>query len=312
MAQQKLRTAVVGVGYLGRFHAQKYKALSESSAWSSQMEFVGVCDLSSNQAQAVASELKCQAFTDAKSLIGKVDAVTIATITPVHFELAKMFLEAGVHVNIEKPITVKTSEAQMLLDIALAKQCVIAVGHSERFSPLFARLKAFVKAPIYVELFRHAPYKPRGAEVSVLHDLAIHDVDLAFQLCGTKYALSHVAGAKLATSTTDWCQFTMKFSPSLQALVSVSRVSPEVVRLIRVYERDRVIIANFQTGEIQIQKGTDPLITETVGKGDNLLMETEAFISSLIKQTPVVVSGEDGYRALKCLELVQSHLQVVV
>ena len=228
----KLRTAVVGVGYLGQFHAQKHKALT-TGAWSTQAEFVGVCDLNATQAEKIAQDLGVKAFTRPQDLIGKVDAVTVASITPAHYELTKMFLEAGIHVNVEKPITVNVSEAQELIALAKKKNVILTVGHSERFSPVFTRLRELVINPLYVELFRHAPFKPRGAEVSVLHDLAIHDVDLALNLCAPQLSdtrdvtVTHAAGSRLATQQLDWSQFSLAFAGvKAKALVPIGSIGP--------------------------------------------------------------------------------------
>ena len=136
----KLRGAVIGVGYLGNFHAQKYRDLSRG-IFKDKIEFIGVCDLNKLQAEKIASEFSVQAFSDPKDLIGKVDLVSIVTITPKHYELAKMFLENGIHVNVEKPMTVKVSEAQELVALAKKKGMTLCVGHSERFSPAFRELR---------------------------------------------------------------------------------------------------------------------------------------------------------------------------
>ena len=310
-----LRAAVVGVGYLGNFHSQKYKSLSENK-FKGSLELVGVCDLNSAQADKVASSLGVKAFTNYEELVGKVDCVSIATITPAHFEAARFFLKHGIHVNVEKPITIRVDEARELITLAKEKNLVLAVGHSERFNPAFVRLKEIIKKPIWVEFHRHAPFKERGSDVSVLHDLAIHDIDLAFNLLPGKCELTDVCGGKLVTQQIDWSNFIYKFDSGVKALISISRVAPEMNRSIKVIESDRIVFADLQNGIVKtthFKKAMDTPIqieTENVGKGDNLLIETECFVQSILDKKPAVVTGEDGRRALESVEMILSRLQV--
>lgn len=176
----QLRCAVVGVGYLGRFHAQKYKALSESPSRNVQM--LGVCDASFDRAQTVAAELGVTAFADYRELVGKVDAVTVASTTKTHYEIAKFFLQNGVHVNVEKPMTVTIGEAEELVALANAKNLKLQVGHVERFNPALQAARQKLQTPLFIECHRLAPFKPRGVDVDVVLDLMIHDLDVILSL----------------------------------------------------------------------------------------------------------------------------------
>ena len=162
----KIKTAVIGVGYLGKFHAQKYAALPDS-------ELIAVCDHNAENAQKIANELGVEAVTDYRNLLDKIDAVSIVVPTQKHFEVARDCLEKGIHVLLEKPITVTVEEAQQLVDIAEKKQLVLQVGHLERFNPAILSLEGALKEPLFIESHRIAPFNPRGADVSVILDLKI-------------------------------------------------------------------------------------------------------------------------------------------
>ena len=167
----KLRTAVVDVGHLGRFHAQKHKMLED-------VELIGVCDASKEQAEKIAREMGVKAFFDPAKLIGRVDAVTVAASTPAHFELVKLFLENKIHVLVEKPIANNSREAEELCRIAEKHALKFQVGHVERFNPALQAARAKIDKPLFIEVHRLAPFKVRSTEVDVVLDLMIHDLDV--------------------------------------------------------------------------------------------------------------------------------------
>lgn len=330
----KKRAAVVGVGYLGRFHAQKYKTLSQQPQ--SQVELVAVCDLHAPQAELVAQELQVQAISDPKLLIGMVDMVSIATITPAHFQLAKFFLENGVHVNVEKPICLNTNESALLLQLARDKKLVLSVGHSERFNPAFQNMKTHLQDKVhnllFLELNRYAPFKRRGSDVSVLHDLMIHDLDLMRALISPKekIKLINAVAGKLVTDTLDWCSATFQIGQHLRCQINCSRVAKEMTRTIRAIGTHNIYFANLQTGDFESaliladQGGVatqgnltydQPVQFDTsnVGRGDNLLTETEAFVAAVcgysLPSGLTTVRGEDGHLALQLVEEVFDYLQ---
>lgn len=310
----KLRVAVVGVGYLGTFHAQKYKALSQKEEMN--IEFVGVCDLSASQVEKVAQEIGAQGFVRPEMLVGKVDAVTISTITPTHYELAKFFLENKIHVNVEKPICLKSSEADVLVKLARLHGLTLCVGHSERFNPAFSELKAVLQKPRFIEFNRYAPFKLRGSDVSALHDLMIHDLDLMLSLEATTPRLMTAQAGKMVTKTYDWCSASFEFQSGLKAQVNCSRLSKAMIRAIRAVDAQHIWIANLQTGELEQTKAIDsvdsPVAFETrnMGRGDNLLSETESFVNLINGKKPAIaVTGEDGRRALECVEQIISCIE---
>lgn len=310
---QKLRAAVIGVGYLGYFHAQKYQLLSSKSELG--VELVAVCDLQEAQARKVAQELGVEAFFKAEDLLGKVDVVTIATITPSHYELAKMFLASGIHVNVEKPICVNSSEAAELVALARKMDRVLCVGHSERFNPAFREFQKSVRDPQYIEFNRSAPFKARGSDVSVLHDLMIHDLDLMLTMDKSPCRLLTAQAGRVLTPTYDWCMAAFEFESGLKVLINSSRLAKEMTRSIRAADSTGIWTANLQAGELQQTKASDqkeaPLIHEVqnTGRGDNLLSETEAFLLEIQGKASGAVKGEDGLKALDLIEKILALIE---
>lgn len=306
----KIRTAVVGVGHLGRFHAQKYQSLSEC-------DFVGVCDSSKDRCQQIATELKVKSFFDPRELVGKVDAVTIAASTSAHYELAKFFLQNNIHVNVEKPITSTSAEGRELCDIALKNKLKLQVGHVERFNPALKAAKANLKAPTFIECHRLAPFKPRSLEVSVMLDLMIHDLDVILSLVNRKVTNVSAVGTSVMTKTIDIANARIEFENGAVANVTASRVSQGALRKFRVFQKDQYLSMDFGSGEVQLITKTGefepensnlPFKTETwnLEKGDALLEETRSFLNSINNNTKCEVTGEDGLLALELAEKI-SH-----
>lgn len=326
MEKPHLRTAVVGVGYLGRFHAQKHKLLQEQSQSQNlpfTSELVGVCDSYAPQAEKVAVELQTKSFSRAEDLIGLVDAVSIATITPAHYELALKFLSAGVHVNVEKPIALKCAESEELVKMAREKNLTLAVGHSERYSPVFQEFRKKLHQPKALELSRHAPFNRRGSDVSVLHDLMIHDLDLMLSLDATQSRCVSASSGRIVTDTIDWAVAHFEFESGMKASVSCSRIAAAMSRKIKAYHAQGVMTADFQTGDLEwtealAEAGPEvspvKIHTQAVGRGDNLLLETEAFFKAIVdleyKQKASFVSGVCGHRALQKVEEILAVLQI--
>ncbi|MEK2645000.1 Gfo/Idh/MocA family protein [Bdellovibrio sp. BCCA] len=305
---KKLRGAVVGVGYLGNFHAQKYKN-------NPHVELVGVCDHFPAQADKIAAELGVKSFHRPADLIGNVDLVTIAASTLSHFELAKMFLQNGVHVNVEKPITATVPQAEELVALAEKNNLKLAVGHIERFNPSVNELKKHLKNPRTIELVRMAPYKARGADVSVLHDLMIHDMDLLFWLTGSEIESMVCSGTKLVSKELDTASVSFKMKNGTHGIINVSRVSPTTQRSIRVAQDDCTLFAQTGTHElekVEVGPGGDELVKVTkwtVEKADALQRETDAFIDCILNDKKPVVTGLDGLKALKAIEDIQRMIE---
>lgn len=301
---KKLRGAVVGVGYLGNFHAQKYKALSSEL----DFEFVGVCDFNPEQAQKIAEALGTKVIGSLEQLVGLVDFATVATTTPAHFKVAKFLLENGINVNVEKPMTVTVAEGEALLKLAEAQNLHLAVGHSERFSPVFAEIKKRSQSQRHIELQRHAPFKARGAEVSVVLDLMVHDLDLMLSLEAGEPKILQAQMGQMMGGSPDWVRASFLFPSGCTADIFVSRLAPTMTRVLKVIEDKLILIGDFQTGEVQVglaQNG-DQFLYETIaaGKGDNLLLETKNFVRALQGLESLEVTGRDGLRVLALAEKV--------
>ncbi|MEN0058998.1 MAG: Gfo/Idh/MocA family oxidoreductase [Bdellovibrio sp.] len=305
---KRLRGAVVGVGYLGNFHAQKYKN-------NPSVQLVGVCDHSPVQADKIAGELGVQSFHRPQDLIGQVDLVTIAASTLSHYELAKMFVNNGVHVNVEKPITATREQAEELVSLAEKKNVKLSVGHIERFNPSVKELKKHLTQPRYIELVRMAPYKARGADVSVLHDLMIHDIDLLYWLSGSEIESMMGTGTKLVSQELDTASVSFKMKNGVHASIQVSRVAATTQRSIRVIQDESILFAQTGTHELEkVEKGPggDELVKVskwTVTKEDALQKETDAFIEAVLQDKSPVVTGIDGLKALCAIEDIQKMIE---
>ncbi|MBX3039328.1 MAG: Gfo/Idh/MocA family oxidoreductase [Bdellovibrionaceae bacterium] len=303
-----IKAAVIGVGYLGRFHAQKYSN-------NPSVELVGVCDHNPENAKLVAGELQTKAFEKPQDLIGQVDAVTIAASTQAHYELGRLFLEAGIPVNLEKPLAATLPQARELVDLAAKKQTLLCTGHIERFNPSLIELKKTLKKPVAFDLIRHTAFRARGADVSVLHDLMIHDLDLVLWLTGGKVTSLTASGSKVLQPTWDAAEVSLELSTGALARISVSRVSNRPARMVRVLEKGTSITVDSGalTMEIVTPSGgtAEPLATETlqVAKRDALQDETDAFVNAVMGKASPVVTGEDGLIALELVTKIDEAIQ---
>jgi len=309
---QKVRTAVVGVGYLGRFHAQKYASLPA-------VELVAVVDASAGNREQVAAETGCRAVADYRDILGEVDAVSIATPTPLHYPIAKHCLERGIHVLVEKPITTTLEEARSLVDTAARVGRVLQVGHLERFNAAILALAGTLGRPRFVESHRLAPFKERGTDVNVVLDLMIHDIDLIQSLVGAPIASIDAVGASVFSAGLDIANARIRYANGCVANTTASRVSMKMERKLRVFQDDAYISIDLQQKVLTIVRkppaGSDVpkgqvLIEErTYDQGDALKFEIEAFLKSIREGTPPVVTGEDGLRALETATRITQMVQ---
>ncbi|HET7609348.1 MAG TPA: Gfo/Idh/MocA family oxidoreductase [Gammaproteobacteria bacterium] len=305
-----LRTAVVGVGYLGRFHAEKHRTLPA-------VELVGVADVDAAAGQSVAERLGTHYFADHRELAGAVDAVTIAAATSAHFELARFFLEHGVHVLVEKPMTETSSEARILTELAEARGLKLQVGHVERFNPALLSVQERLTNVQFIECHRLAPFKPRGADVSVVLDLMIHDLDVVLSLVDAEPASVSAVGIKVLTESADIANARIEFDSGAIANLTASRVSTSAQRKFRVFEQNQYVSIDFGEGEVQrvVSQGAvhegPPLAIERsrLDKGDALLAETEAFVTAVLEDKPCRVSGRDGLAALELAEAILADIE---
>jgi predicted dehydrogenase len=297
-----IRTAVIGVGYLGRFHAQKYAAIANS-------RLVGIADPSPAARAAVAAELKVAAYADYRQLLGSVDAVSIVTPTPSHHEVAKAFLESGASVLVEKPMTVTIDEGEDLVEIARRGKRILQVGHLERFNAAVLAVQPALSVPRFIESARLAPFKHRGTDVDVVLDLMIHDIDLILSIVRSPVVAVDAIGSSVFSKEIDIANARLRFANGCVANATASRVSLKTERKLRLFQDDAYMSLDLQQKILTvIRKGAgvgadgmpQVLIDEnTYEQGDALKSEIEAFLEAVASGTPPPVTGEDGLLALR-------------
>ena len=300
-----VKCAVIGVGYLGRFHAQKYQMLPN-------VELVAVCDANAAVCAAVAKELQVPGYVDYSDLFGKVDAVSIAATTNKHYEIAKECLAQGIHVLIEKPITETVEQANELIALANQHHAKLQVGHLERFNTARLALDEHLEQPLFIESQRLAPFNPRGADVNVILDLMIHDIDLIQTIVNSPIVNIDAHGAPILSKAIDIANARITFKNHCVANVTASRISFKTIRKMRIFQPNTYISIDFQNKEFAVfQKGVGemfPGIPEVIRhqsvfeKGDALLEEIKAFLECIEKDSKPLVTGEEGRDALATAE----------
>ena len=299
---EPVRTAVIGVGYLGRFHAQKYAALPGS-------RLVAVADPDAGARERVAAELGCRAVADFRELLGEIDAASIATPTPLHHPIACELIDRGVHVLVEKPVAETIAQAQDLVERAGRAAVVLQVGHLERFNAAILALEGTLGTPRFVESHRLAPFKERGTDVNVVLDLMIHDIDLIQSLVGAPIRSIDAVGTSVFSSGLDIANARIRFANGCVANTTASRVSLTSERKLRIFQDDAYISIDLQQKVLTVVRkppegaggppGQVSIDERSYEQGDALRLEIEAFLNSIRDGRPPVVSGEDGLRALE-------------
>ncbi len=298
---EALRVGVVGVGYLGRFHAQKYARLPAA-------HLQGVVDINEKQAQSVAGELKTDYAMDYRELFGRVDAVSIVTPTIHHFSIAREFLSRGIHVLLEKPMTQSAEEGAELVDLAGKNGCVLQVGHLERFNSAFKAMSKRLKNPMFLEAHRLALFNERGLEVDVILDLMIHDIDIALHIVNAPLANIHAAGVAVLTPLPDIATVRLEFANAAVANLTASRISLKNMRRLRVFQEDCYLSADYADKRAYaVHKEAEPdeqgypqLSIEEfyIDQRDALEDEISSFLHSVRTGEKPVVDGAQGLHAL--------------
>ncbi len=297
----RIRSAVIGVGYLGKFHAEKYAAMEN-------VDLVGVVDVDAAQAESVARKLNTAAYTDYHDLLGKVDAVSVVVHTPAHYAVSRTFLENDVDVLIEKPMTTDLTEADELIAIADERDRIIQVGHLERFNPAVVALRDIINQPMFIESHRLSIYKPRCTDVSVVLDLMIHDIDIILNFVNSEVKAIHAAGIPVISNEVDIANARLEFTNGCVANVTASRISTRNERKIRIFQRDAYMSVDFANHDItlvrQAADGCNDLIPGTdiqqlsFDSGDALDDEIRAFVDSVRHRSVPEVTGKMGRDAL--------------
>jgi len=299
---KKIRTAVVGVGYLGQYHAEKYVSLEHS-------ELIAVCDIDPNRCNHIAKTHHVHAFSDYRQLVNLVDAVSIVVPTPQHFEVAQFFLKNKISVLIEKPIATTIEQADRLIATAQANHTLIQVGHIERFNNAVKAIDRYLSIPRFIESTRIAPFKLRGSDVNVVLDMMIHDIDIIQSLVQSDTRSISATGASVLTPYIDIINARIEFENGCVANITASRVSPKQERTLRIFQHDRYIdldldrkrLRLYKKGHQEIFPGVPEIIQEKhhFDQGDALKEQIESFLNAILYQVTPVVSGEDGRKALK-------------
>ena len=322
----KLKIAVIGTGHLGKFHIKMLKQIDDC-------ELVGIYDVDSTAAKSAGDEFRVNVFKSLEELIGNAEAVSIATITGAHHEVAKRCLENNLHVFIEKPITADINQAEELVKIAKEKNLNLQVGHIERFNPALISLEKYLIKPMFIQTDRLAQFNPRGTDVAVVLDLMIHDIDIILSLIKSEVKDIQASGVAVVSNSIDIANARIEFENGAIANVTASRISQKKMRKMRIFQSDNYIALDFITGVSEVYRlvSTDEKLNSgfisfgEIGIGDKKKMvvyeqpeikeinalkyELDLFVKSVLKKEPPVVSGEDGLRALKVAKQIMSKIE---
>jgi predicted dehydrogenase len=297
----EIRVGVIGVGYLGKFHAEKYAAMEN-------VRLAGVADIDRSRAEDVAARLGSRAYTDYHDLLGRVDAVSVVVPTASHFSVGRAFLNHGVDVLIEKPMTTSVEQADELIGVAESKHRILQVGHLERFNPAVLALEDIIANPMFIEAHRLSIFKDRSTDVSVVLDLMIHDLDIILNIVNSDIQSIHAAGVPVICEHADIANVRLQFGSGCVANVTASRISTKNQRKIRIFQKDTYVAVDFATREITLIRRTenqsDSLVPGTdfkqlsFSEADVLEDELASFIQAVRTRSAPVVSGHAGRKAL--------------
>ena len=297
---KQIRVGVIGVGYLGRFHAQKYAAMEG-------VELVGVVDVDPERAAEIARECSTSAFADYTELLDEVDAVSIVVPTVRHHEVAAACLEQKIDILVEKPFTTTLEEADDLIAMAENSGCILQVGHLERFNPAVLAMKPLLTHPLFIETHRISVFKNRGTDVDVVLDLMIHDIDIILSIVDSPLTTIHTVGAPVITELTDIANARLIFENGCTANVTVSRISLDNIRRMRIFQPGTYLSVDFTKKEImsvRLKKDAQsafplPDIRKQHFEDQDILeLELKDFIENVRNRTRPMVSGQEGRRAL--------------
>jgi len=314
-----LRTAVIGVGHLGRQHARIHAALAAEGL----SQFVSVCDLDESSARSISNERKTDWTTDWRDLIGQVDAVSLAVPTESHCDIAFELLTRGIHLLVEKPISRTLEEADRMIQAAAAGKAVLQVGHLERFNPAMVALRPHVRKPVYFEIHRVGEFTARSLDIDVVLDLMIHDLDIVQWLVGEDVPVTDIraVGIAILTNKVDAANARLEFASGAVANITASRVGTERIRKMRFFQPHDYIAIDYTTKRASISSLAPPAANGAwpgvhvrnldVVDIEPLRAETVAFLESARAGAPAAISGTEGRNALslalRALERIEEH-----
>lgn len=307
-----LRAAVVGVGHLGRFHAEKYATLPG-------VALVAVVDRDPDRARAVADALGVRVVDDHRALAGRVDCASVAVPTAAHAAVGGELLAAGIDVLIEKPLASTAAEGAALVRAAAERGRVLQVGHLERFNPALRAAQAVVTEPKFLECHRLAPFVDRGTDVDVIRDLMIHDLDVIQSFVAAEVESVEAVGVPVLTPRVDIANARLRFANGCIANVTASRVSTKRERMLRLFQPDAYVAIDYDQRRVRIVRreasttpgGLPSIVADEhdAGQGDPLRDEIAAFVAAVRTRATPLVSGREGLRALELAERIAAGLE---
>ncbi len=300
-----VRVAVVGVGHHGRHHARIYSGMEG-------VKFIGVVDANSQTAAAVAEEYATKAFSAVEEILEEIDAVSIAVPAVSHFDVAETFIPRGIHIFMEKPIAESSAQAAKLVDMVKEAGIIFQTGHIERFNPAIKALSSLLKKPQFIESHRLCTYNPRGCDVGVVMDLMVHDLDIVLHLVGDEIRSISGVGVNVLSPTEDIANARLEFEHGCIANITVSRVSKENMRKIRIFQHDAYISLDYRKQEGLIYRkiggeiAVEPVPTE---KSEPLKLQLESFIECVRNGSAPCVTAEDGKRVVDVAEQILRDIE---
>ena len=295
----KINIAVIGVGYLGEFHAQKYKA-------SRYANLVGIVDKNIKRCDDISRKIGAESYNKYRDILEKVDAVSIVVPTNLHYKIAKYFIENGKHVLIEKPFANNLKEARELKKLSEKYNVILQIGHLERFNEAFIKMENEVKKPMFIECNRISPFKIRGTEVDVIMDLMIHDLDIIISLNKSKIKSIQANGINVLTNSIDIAHARIAFENNCVCNLASSRISEKVERKMRVFQKNQYFSLDYQNSILESYKKVKKNNILSIDKyknkfssNDSLENEIESFLKCIKNNQKPIVNATDGINALQ-------------
>jgi len=314
-SSRKIRVGVVGVGFLGKLHAEKYSKIEGA-------ELVGVTDTDPKRAAEIAAAFGTRAFSSHEELFGLVDAVSVVTPTESHCPVSLAFLSRGVDVLVEKPIALNTDEADRMIAEAARTGRVLQVGHLERFNAAIAALEGKVAGPWFLDALRASPFPNRSTDVDVVLDVMIHDIDIVLDVVRSPIASVTAVGRTMVSGKADMASARLTFANGCVASITASRVARDKVRILDIYQNGTdgkspaMLSVDFSAQELSISKpsgraaGEDPILLEAIAvtRGDSLMEELKSFVACCADRSTPPVTGEHGRDALAVAAMIQASI----
>ncbi len=291
---RKIKVAVIGTGHLGAIHARTYQQLPG-------VELVGICDVSASRLKEISQKLNITGYREYQQLFNKVEAVSIAVPTNLHYKVAKDFLNHNIHALVEKPFTTNLSQADKLIKLAKQKRLILQVGHIERFNSAFIATKKLIKNPRFIECHRLSPFPNRSLDIGVVLDLMIHDIDIILGLVKSEIKRVDTVGVNVLTPFEDIANARVEFANGCICNLTCSRISPETMRKIRIFLKQTYISLDYKNEQAFAYKRKGSKIIKhllPIEREPSLTKELSSFLQCITKHKKPIVSGEVARNAL--------------